>query len=369
MLAIQVTNLLKGDLKDVKLMNVAERKLIVTKIGEQSAMLDNDKHKMVNASVDVEEVGEYDEGKFASMTLKDLVNTLSGNEREIVNITYDYRSTRIARKEQPKQVKDFLWKFSSEKTDEDSIKDLNRFHYERPPPTPPILSSRKLKPTTQQLVNSIKKFSPLTDRDFTELMLRLRRSNSSGKINLSSSDLGLKIVKVGDYMVPWNLAHILKELLAKRGDISGAESKLSIEMKSIISYLLCGVINSMCRTMFVDVTEDVLQSWFACLQIAKSNGFKIDFVYARLEGVMRAFFGLQTTRVKSDAVAQMDQMLGSLKQEILVRQAEMDKLLDNFESCMEYREKYRNSENSNFIKECLSEASMFTWKIVGNDLL
>lgn len=344
---------------------MAGRNLIFTEIEEQSPMLDNDNHKIVNALVE-QEVGDHDEGKFASMTLNDLVNKLTGKEREIVDTEYDYWSVywskEKARKKHPKQVEDFIWRFSHGKTDENSIKDLNRFLYEQPTTTPLILSTRKLKPTPQQLVKGIKEFSPLTDRDFTELMRRLHHSDSSGKITLLPSDLRLKVVKVGDYMVTWNLAHVLKELLAKHGDISGKESKLSIEMKSIIFYLLCGVINSMRKTMFIEVTEDVLKNWFTCLQIAKSNGFKIDFVYARLEGVMRAFFGLHTTRVENDVVAQMDQMLTIIKQEISVRQAEMDRLLDNLESCMEY-------EKSNFIKECLSEASTSTWKIVGRDLL
>lgn len=80
---------------------------------EQIAMSDNDKHKIVNALVE-EEVGDYNDGNFASMILKDLVNKLTEKEREILYVPYYHRESRT-RKEQPKQVGEFIWKFQFKK--------------------------------------------------------------------------------------------------------------------------------------------------------------------------------------------------------------------------------------------------------------
>ncbi|KAH7518702.1 hypothetical protein FEM48_Zijuj09G0199000 [Ziziphus jujuba var. spinosa] len=52
----------------------------------------------------------------------------------------------------------------------------------------------------------------------------------------------------------------------KYGDVNGSdESKLSIEMKSMAFYLLCGLVHSLRKTMLVDVIENLPKDWFLSL--------------------------------------------------------------------------------------------------------
>lgn len=51
----------------------------------------------------------------------------------------------------------------------------------------------------------------------------------------TSEECNLKIVNVGGYMVPWNLARILKDVLAKYGGISG-EKTLSPKLKTLVFF-------------------------------------------------------------------------------------------------------------------------------------
>ena len=107
-------------------------------------------------------------------------------------------------------------------------------------------------------------------------------------------------MNVGCYMMTWNLAPLLKDLRAKYGDISSVTSSSTIlgtttEGKSLVYFFLCRLINSMPNIMTIDITEDLLKEWYYCLQFAKSQGFKINFVIdsTGLETIVRAYFGLE----------------------------------------------------------------------------
>ncbi|XP_060667572.1 uncharacterized protein LOC132799527 [Ziziphus jujuba] len=130
---------------------------------------------------------------------------------------------------------------------------------------------------------------------FEELVRRLKNFNHPTRWSkITSNELRLKTVKVGGYVITWNLAYVLKDLLDNHGDISGGDNnKLSLSFKCFIFFLVCRLLYNMSRTMVIDLTEDLLGDWYACMQFVKSKGFKVDFINYGLEQVTRAYFGLQ----------------------------------------------------------------------------
>lgn len=182
----------------------------------------------------------------------------------------------------------------------------------------------------------------------------------------------LEVVNIGGYIMSWNYAHILKDLLGKHGDISHI-SKLTVEEKSINYFLLCGVIGSMCRTSIVDVTKDLLEDWYASMNAVDSDGFEIDFVYARLEQVVRAYYGLQVSRSKTNMATQMDRNIADLEHRVAQLRQQIENLKGDLESskahCEELRKQWSSENFSDFMKECLCKASLLKWEAAGKNLL
>ncbi|KAI7985751.1 hypothetical protein LOK49_LG14G01868 [Camellia lanceoleosa] len=108
-----------------------------------------------------------------------------------------------------------------------------------------------------------------------------------------------KLIKVNNYMILENLAPILKALFGKYGDFVG-KSGLSRKVKMLYIMTVCDAIDSMCNTKVVDITANVLVSWFHSFMLGQYAGFEIEFAFDRLKRVVCAHFGLQANNIPID---------------------------------------------------------------------
>lgn len=115
-----------------------------------------------------------------------------------------------------------------------------------------------------QLRRSIREFSSYNKEEkFKELLHALTNYSSTREWSMSVArrEANLKLVSVGDYMITWNLALVLEDLLAKHGDVSGEKTE-SPALKSLLYFFLCRLLNGMSPTMVINVTDHLLQDWY-----------------------------------------------------------------------------------------------------------
>ncbi|PON59238.1 hypothetical protein PanWU01x14_159930 [Parasponia andersonii] len=107
-------------------------------------------------------------------------------------------------------------------------------------------------PSTED-IHKISQFSRLSSTDVVIFILELRTYKPRQDLNLDEKYLRQKVVDVQCHMVPITVARILKTLLHKHGpDLFGGgwrwQLGLSREMKSVITTLLCVVIDRIYNT-------------------------------------------------------------------------------------------------------------------------
>ena len=128
-------------------------------------------------------------------------------------------------------------------------------------------------------------------------------------------------------------------------------------MKSLTFCLLCRVLNSMRKTRVVDITEDLLKEWYFYLKYVKACRFNIQFVFAHLEEVRRAYFGIQASKHESEISKELDRKIAKLEKKLYRYKDYREELKEN--SCMK----------SDLMKQCLSKASEWKWKTASDGLL
>ena len=177
------------------------------------------------------------------------------------------------------------------------------------------------------------------------------------KLKLTSSDLALKLVHVEGYMIPYTLAPVLETLLIKYGDISAKSEYLTQEFKSFLYFFLCQVLKRMCNTMVVDLTMNLLQEWYYHLTFVKSRSFEIDFAFSHLDKLICAFLSLQSKRLHEEEIPNvLDKKMTEVWKKMIEMMTQLEKSL---EICKEYR---GSSPKSEFMEQCLNEASEMKWK-------
>ncbi|KAJ4712692.1 putative Cysteine/Histidine-rich C1 domain family protein [Melia azedarach] len=97
-----------------------------------------------------------------------------------------------------------------------------------------------------------------------------------------------KVVCVGDYMISQKLAPVLKKLLAKYGDITNNCAFTERAIKTFLLSLICTVVRSMCKTIILDVNDNLICKWWLYLKMAQLGGFQIDFVFSHLQKIVHA---------------------------------------------------------------------------------
>ncbi|KAJ7968264.1 Zinc finger, RING/FYVE/PHD-type [Quillaja saponaria] len=109
------------------------------------------------------------------------------------------------------------------------------------------------------------------------------------------------------YMIPWNLAPILKALFNKYGDISKESELSSPKLKGIVFFYLCWVVNRMCKTIVAHVSENDIRCWFYIVKAVQDMGFNVNFAVDRFKRVGQAYIGFQTKKRDSDILVDLDE--------------------------------------------------------------
>ncbi|KAL7162419.1 hypothetical protein ACSBR2_042830 [Camellia fascicularis] len=132
-----------------------------------------------------------------------------------------------------------------------------------------------------------------------EVMQMLVSENEIIKMPWENWNSTSKLIMVNNYMILENLAPILKALFGKYGDFIG-KSGLSRKVKMLYIMTVCDAIDSMCNTKVVDITANVLVSWFHSFNLGQYAGFEIEFAFDRLKRVVCAHFVLQASNIPID---------------------------------------------------------------------
>ncbi|KAJ9174721.1 hypothetical protein P3X46_013336 [Hevea brasiliensis] len=167
-----------------------------------------------------------------------------------------------------------------------------------------------------------------------------------------------------DYLIPRTLIPTFQDLLSKNEDIC-AGSMLSPKAKSLIFYFLCGVIENMRATRIVDITDQKLGEWFACLKWVKYAGFKFQFIFEHMKYLAHAHFVVQARKRVEDFPVQLKQEIAQISQEI-------DKLkvkLRELEDQQEFYQRQEKSIRSSLTKQHCDVPSAIKWKPAADGLL
>ncbi|KAF2293901.1 hypothetical protein GH714_005558 [Hevea brasiliensis] len=167
-----------------------------------------------------------------------------------------------------------------------------------------------------------------------------------------------------DYLIPRTLIPTFQDLLSKNEDIC-AGSMLSPKAKSLIFYFLCGVIENMRATRIVDITDQKLGEWFACLKWVKYVGFKFQFIFEHMKYLAHAHFVVQARKRVEDFPVQLKQEIAQISQEI-------DKLkvkLRELEDQQEFYQRQEKSIRSSLTKQHCDVPSAIKWKPAADGLL
>ena len=263
------------------------------------------------------EIEEEEEQGGSTMSLRDLINQLTDDEKSTLRSYYEWEETSSKKKGQVEDSSSQTFKL---RDDEDVIRTvkLSRFNH-------------------QDFQNILVEFRHFYGRETT--------------LELESEDLEMKLVKVQGYKIPQTLAPVLKTILHHHADVCSG-SHPTPGLKSFALFILCKVVKRMCSTLVKDITRDLLQQWYFHLQYVKKMNFEIDFARAHLESLVRAYMGLEAKRLEEDIPAKLKQKLADLKQEIIETESRLEK-------CKEYG---GSSEKSELMKECLNKASEWKYK-------
>ncbi|GMN75532.1 hypothetical protein TIFTF001_056623, partial [Ficus carica] len=248
----QITNILKGDLRYVKLKTV----------GADFWELPDNQLQQFN------KLTEEDQPK-SSLTFRDLLNKLPGDELDW------FRD-------------DFEWETSTDEEENKGKQEVSESN-----------THQHLLDLGDESIDELLRFSSFTQEDFRNFTSALEENYYERKLKIKSSDLAMKIVDVEGYMVPFTLAPVLKMLLHKYGDIS-RNSNRSLEMKSIAFCFVCKVVKQLHSTIVLNITKDLLLDWYFYWGFASTWRVKFDvkFLKAHLERIARAYFGFQLTKLE-----------------------------------------------------------------------
>uniref|UniRef100_A0A7N2LGK8 Phorbol-ester/DAG-type domain-containing protein n=1 Tax=Quercus lobata TaxID=97700 RepID=A0A7N2LGK8_QUELO len=128
-----------------------------------------------------------------------------------------------------------------------------------------------------------------SDEIFIPILKKINHPMREDILNMTFLELESEVVEVRDYMVSRNCAHILESLFDKYGDIS-ASSTSNPRTKMRVLNIVGGVAQSMCNTMVKDITPYLLFNWWKNFQLAQHVGFNVQFAFDHLYRLAQAQF-------------------------------------------------------------------------------
>ncbi|PON98108.1 Zinc finger, RING/FYVE/PHD-type [Trema orientale] len=284
----EIMKVIKGNSKDVELMALGEN--LWYQFGAEKEIMASE----------------------SEVTLKEVINSLTREEKEVLLDPYDF-GYPLSNKTQREEKHSFYYGHNSPLFDHEL-------------------------PSTED-IHKITQFSRLSSTDVIIFILELRTYKSRQGLHLDEKYLRQKVVDVEGCMVPITVARILKTLLHKHGsDLFGGgwrwQLGLSREMKSVITTLLCVVIDRIYNTNIEDVTKDEIKEWFFCLRsVGNIIGVDVLNLVKFLETVIvPVFLGSEAIRYEKDISEKLDLRIKNLEAD-LERCKETRRIFET-ETCM-----------------------------------
>ncbi|KDP39904.1 hypothetical protein JCGZ_03435 [Jatropha curcas] len=203
---------------------------------------------------------------------------------------------------------------------------------------------------------------PYSEEAFTQFMNLL--DSSILKYELPNFIQEHDFTSVGDYLVSQTLIPTFQDLFAKYGDVS-AKSTFSPKLKSIVFCFLCSVIHSMQTTKVVDITEDILQEWWACLKFVQLAGFKIQSIIDHVKRVARAYFVLQARMFTDYTSVEKNEEIEQISSDIKVLTVKLEEIKEQ----QEHNKLNAQAATASLMKQFLRDASAMKWKPAAHGLL
>ncbi|XP_050282533.1 uncharacterized protein LOC126723251 [Quercus robur] len=128
-----------------------------------------------------------------------------------------------------------------------------------------------------------------SDGRFIPILKKINHPMREDILNMTFLELESEVVEVRDYKISRNCARILESLFDKYGDIS-ASSTSNPRTKMRVVNIVGGVTQNMCNTMVKDITPDLLFNWWKNFQLAQHVGFNVQFAFDHLYRLAQAQF-------------------------------------------------------------------------------
>ncbi|KAJ4712691.1 putative Fiber protein Fb17 [Melia azedarach] len=217
---------------------------------------------------------------------------------------------------------------------------------------------------------SISRSFPYSDDDILWFMATLYDKQRKTQLT-EPKDVEAEVVNVGDYIIVPNLVPILKNLLDKYGDISGY-CTLTQNLKTYPLSVFCSTVESMSSTKVMDITNELMLTWWCSLEFVRKVGFEIDFVFDHLKRIVHARYGTDIENYKSSPVYKLHEQMAQLSKEIDELGAEINKRREKMDELRKQTADIissNRSERSRLEAKHLSEALEFRRKNAATGLL
>lgn len=180
-----------------------------------------------------------------------------------------------------------------------------------------------------------------------------------------------EVVKYGDHFIVSDFSSLLENLDNKYEAICHKSGlPWFLPLKVYFCFMLGWTINSMCSTRVVDISQDLLSSWWESLKILHFAGFRIQFALERLNRIVLAYYGLQAKDVAYENVEKIDREITELSQDIEKLETMLALKKARLNALKKRRERTASKEivDPSLLAKCLREASALKWTIAGNGI-
>lgn len=163
----------------------------------------------------------------------------------------------------------------------------------------------------------------------------------------------------------WGLSSARNKLLEKYGDIA-VNCALSRGLKKALLTRLCWVVQSICLTRNVDMTDKLMFTWLYHFKFLQLGGFNVDFAYKHLKNIAdaRAQF-IDAERHKGSPIYSLQKEVAQLNRKV----KEATESLEETKKKIPHEISTRYSEESGAEAKRISDALELIFKDAGEGLL
>ncbi|XP_062076763.1 uncharacterized protein LOC133781710 [Humulus lupulus] len=138
----------------------------------------------------------------------------------------------------------------------------------------------------------------------------------------------------------------------------------SQELKSMGFFFVCKVMKEMHTTLVIDITKHLLQQWHHYLYFVEGADFNVDFLMASLENITINFYYQQVSKVLH---MNFPMKIEKKKDAMQKKMAELQKKIEEYNAGLEKRkELHESSRKEKSMKQGLENAMKVNWKLASD---